>query len=83
MLPSFDTALPHARDDAPWIDCGDPRQAGFGTLFVWPAAGAGVALTFDRPGRRHAATLFARRPLGLEIVLYGRRFSVAAAEPPR
>lgn len=83
MLPSVDIAVPHARDDAPWIDCGVPHHAGFGTLFLWPAAGAGVALTFDRPGRRHAATLFTRRDLGSEIVLHGRRFSVAVAEPTR
>jgi hypothetical protein len=81
MGPKVDTAVPHARDNAPWIDCGDPRHAGFGALFVWPAAGGAVTLTFDGRGRRHAATLFNRRDLGPEIVLHGRRFSVSPAEP--
>jgi hypothetical protein len=79
MIPSTGLPPPHARDDAPWSDCGDPRDSDFGTVYSWPAAGAAVALTYDRPGRRHAATLFDRRRLRAEIVLNGRRFSVAPA----
>jgi hypothetical protein len=77
MLPSDAAAFPHARDDAPWSDCGDRRHPDFGTVFAWPAAGRAVALSFDRPGRRHAATLFDGRRLTTEIVLHGRRFDVA------
>ncbi len=84
MLPPRDTPPPYARADAPWVDCGDPTDPDFGTVFSWPAAGTAVALTYDRSGRRHAATLFSRRTLGREIVLHGRRFNVASgARGPR
>jgi hypothetical protein len=73
---------PHARTDAPWGWCGDPDGPEFGTVFAWPAAGAAVALTYDRAGRHHAITLFDRRTLGREVVLQGRRFDVAQASDP-
>ena len=79
MPPAPQPSIPHARVDAPWVDCGDPGDPDFGTVFAWPAAGPAVALTYDRAGRRHAATLFHRRDLGPEIVLHGRRFTVAQA----
>ena len=70
---------PYARNDPPWGDCGDPASAEFGAVFCWPARGASVMLTYDRRGRRHAITLFAGVGDGAEIILQGRRFSVAPA----
>jgi hypothetical protein len=67
---------PHARDDPPWGDCGDPRNPAFGSVFAWVAADRAVALTYDRCGRRHALTLFERDRLGPEVVIQGRRFTV-------
>lgn len=68
---------PLAREHPPWTDCGDPADPDFGKVFAWPAARGAVALSFDRAGRRHAITLFAGRPLGATVVVYGRRFEVA------
>ncbi len=70
---------PHARTNAPWGCCGDTANPEFGTVFAWPAAGAAVALTYDRAGRHHAITLFDGRGLTHEVVLQGRRFDVAPA----
>jgi hypothetical protein len=81
MMPAPDIAIPLARDDPPWVDCGDTRDPDFGTVFPWPAAGAAVALTYDRAGRWHAATLLRGGP-GKEIVLHGRRFRVAGGHLP-
>jgi hypothetical protein len=67
---------PHARRDAPWTHCGDPRSPDFGEVFANPAANGALALSFDREGRRHAVTLFCGVELGGEIVIHGRRFSV-------
>jgi hypothetical protein len=72
--------VPHSRDNAPWSECGDPRGPDFGRVFVWPAAGAAQALTYDRRGRRHALTLLDGRPLDAEIVIQGRRFTVTVAK---
>jgi hypothetical protein len=76
MAHSDITALPHCRDDPPWTDCGDPISPDFGSVFAWPAALGGVALSFDRAGLRPALTLFDAGQLGEEIALYGRRFTV-------
>jgi hypothetical protein len=70
-------APPYARDNPPWGDCGDPASPEFGAVFCWPGRGAAVTLTYDRHGRRHAVTLFAGVGEVLEIVLQGRRFSIA------
>jgi hypothetical protein len=79
-MPTFPPP-PHCRDAAPWTWCGDRRDPAFGSVFAWPAAAGAVALTFDRDGRQHAVTLFAPVRLEAEIVIYGRRFSLASAEP--
>jgi len=54
-------------------------------VFAWNAAGRARMLTYDAAGRRHALTLFDARRLGPEIVIQGRRFTVAqspSAEAP-
>jgi hypothetical protein len=71
-------SLPHCRDDPAWGECGDPRSPEFGSVFAWRAAGRGRMLTYDAAGRRHALTLFDARKLGPEVVIQGRRFTVAA-----
>ena len=72
-------AMPHARDDAPWSECGDRASPDFGALFAWPAWGGAWRLTYDRLGRDHALTRYAS---GFEdqVVLHGRRFDIAAGE---
>jgi hypothetical protein len=75
MTPA-DVSLKHSRDDPPWSWCGDRRGEDFGRVFAWPAARGAVALTFDRLGRQHALTLFARARPGVEIAIFGRRFDV-------
>jgi hypothetical protein len=69
-------SAPHCRDDPPWTDCGDPGSPDFGVVFARPAANGAVALSFDRGGLRHALTLFDASALGLEMLVYGRRFDV-------
>jgi len=66
----------HARQDAPWTDCGDPRDPDFGLVFATPVAAVALALTFDRAARHHAVTIFDGAAIGPEIVIHGRRFSV-------
>lgn len=77
-MSSISEPVAHARQDAPWADCGDPRDPGFGQVFVRPAADGAVVLAFDRPGRRHAVTIFDGASVGDEIVIHGRRFSVVS-----
>lgn len=72
----LDASLKHSRDDPPWSWCGDRHGLDFGRVFAWPAAHGAVALTFDRPGRHHAMTLFAPVRLPAEIAIFGRRFDV-------
>lgn len=76
---TLDASLQHSRDDPPWTWCGDRRSPDFGCVFAWPAARGAVALTFDRRGRHHAATLFAPTRPGAEIAIFGRRFDVVWA----
>jgi hypothetical protein len=71
-----DLPVPEARLDPPWSECGDPRSPDFGAVFARRVANGGVALSFDRGGRKHALTLFDDASLGDEIVIYGRRFGV-------
>jgi len=71
--------LPHARNNPPWGECGDPLGPDFGAVFAWRAAGDALALTYDRRGLRHAVTLLRPGRLGEEIVLQGRRFAVVRA----
>lgn len=80
-MPSDIAALPYAKDDPPWTDCGDPASPDFGCVFAWPAALGGVALSFDGAGLRPALTLFDARRLGAEIAIHGRRFLVRKATP--
>jgi hypothetical protein len=75
-MPSVFEPVAHARENAPWADCGDPRDPEFGLVFAMPAANVALALTFDRAARRHAVTIFDGAALGPEIVIHGRRFSV-------
>jgi hypothetical protein len=72
-----DHAPPYAREDPPWGDSGDLTSPDLGLVFRWPARGRGVMLTYDRRGRRHAVTLFDGVGDAREIVLQGRRFSIA------
>jgi len=70
-------SVPHAREDPPWADCGDPKSDDFGTVFARAGAAVGsLVLTFDRAGARHAATLADAARVGAQIVLFGRRFDV-------
>lgn len=73
--------IPHCRDDPAWGECGDLRSLDFGTVFAWPAAGRARMLTYDRRGCRHALTVFDGRRLRQEIVIQGRRFTVADGTP--
>ena len=73
---------PHCRDDPAWGECGDPRSRDFGSVFAWRAAGRGRMLTYDAAGRRHALTLFDARKLDAEVIIHGRRFTVAALPSP-
>ena len=84
MSESESATVPHSRDNPPWSQCGDLTGPDAGKVFIWPAAGRGVMLSFDRRGRRHALTLFDRRDLLPEIIVHGRRFTVdgVAAESP-
>ena len=77
MLPTPTTSIAECRDDPPWGFCGDHASPDFGAVFAWPVAGSALKLTYDRPGRRHAATLFQGAEVGPWIVLQGRRFAVA------
>jgi hypothetical protein len=72
----IDRDVQHSRDDPPWSECGDPGDPEFGCVFAWRAARGSLAFTFDRRGRRHAATLFGCEAPAAEIVLLGRRFNV-------
>ena len=73
--------VPLCRDDPAWGECGDLRSPDFGTVFAWPAAGRARMLTYDRKGRRHALTVFDGRQVRQEIVIQGRRFTVADGTP--
>ena len=75
-MAAIDHDVRHCREDPPWSDCGDPHDPEFGCVFAWRAARGALAFTFDRHGRRHAATLFDCAEPAAEIVLLGRRFSV-------
>ena len=75
-MTASDIALKHSREAPPWSWCGNRESPDFGSVFAWPAARGAVALTFDRGGRQHAATLFAPTRLETEIALFGRRFDV-------
>jgi hypothetical protein len=75
-MPAVLEPVAQARQDAPWSDCGDPRDPDFGLVFATPVADIALALTFDRAARRHAATIFDGAAIGPEIVIHGRRFSV-------
>ena len=76
-------AVPYARDDPPWSFAGWRGDPDFGRVFAWNAARGAVELTFDRRGRHHALTLFDPAELAPELVIHGRRFSVALGDGGR
>ena len=81
----FDAAppdTPHARDNPPWFDCGDPSGPDFGRLFARAGALPGsTVLSFDRAGARMAAALAPGQALEPEMILHGRRFDVVRLAP--
>lgn len=68
--------IPHARDSAPWAECGDRTPPDFGRVFAHAAAGRAIRLTYDREGLHHALTLRNGADLGATIEIAGRLWDV-------